>query len=64
MSVSITRHLTDADAEEGDEGMEYHSGEHGEWRAGHGMAEDRREMREVESWTHERREELMIDNTK
>jgi hypothetical protein len=60
----LTRHLTDADAEEGDEGMEYHSGEHGEWRAGHGMAEDRWEMREVESWTHERREELMVDNTK
>jgi hypothetical protein len=60
----LTRHLTDADAEEREEGMEYHSGEHGEWRADHGMVRDRREMREVEAWTHESREELMVDGEK
>lgn len=34
----LTRHLTDADAEEGEEGMNYHSGEHGEWRVAQGLA--------------------------
>lgn len=58
----LTRHLTDADAEEGDEGMDYLAGEHGEWRADRGIAEERREMRKVESWTHEHREELMVDD--
>lgn len=57
----LTRHLTDADAEEGEEGMNYHSGEHGEWRAAQGLARNRREMREVEAWTHDRREELMTE---
>lgn len=60
----LTRHLTDADAEETDEGMDYHSGDHGEWRADQGLANDRREWREIDAWTTENREELLVDNEK
>lgn len=57
----LTRHLSDTDVEETDDGIDYHSGEHGEWRAEQGLAGDEREMREIDSWTTQRREELIVD---
>ncbi|WP_162989904.1 hypothetical protein [Natronorubrum halophilum] len=59
---ALIRHLTDADAVETDEGMDYHSGEHGEWRADQELAENKREWREVDSWVTKRREKLRADD--
>ncbi|QRV17438.1 hypothetical protein JMJ58_21010 (plasmid) [Haloterrigena salifodinae] len=62
VEFSLTRHLADADSEETDEGGDYHSGEHGEWRAEKGLAENQREWRKVDAWITEHREEVMVEN--